>query len=126
MKDFDPALLAEVRGILKVEPGSKDPAILWLAQAFMIAADTKGLSVKEGIESEELHFVYHVLETYKDTPTAKIKAWLRESLKEFEAAGGRGVELADRIDGLRIILAIRRKMKTLYSWHGPREWSPRK
>jgi hypothetical protein len=36
-----------------------------------------------------------------------LKRELRESAEAFEAAGGRGVDLAEKIDDLRIVLAVR-------------------
>lgn len=121
---LDPRLLAAIRELLEVPKDSKDPAISWLAEAVMIALEPTGMSLEQALDDEFPSYVLDRLEEAKNTPTKAVREALRRRLKEFEAAGGRGVELADRIDSLSMVLNIRRKMHDRYSWPGPREWSP--
>jgi hypothetical protein len=44
---------------------------------------------------------------YEGIHTNSLRRQLRESVEAFEADGGRGVDLADTIDDLRIVLAVR-------------------
>lgn len=50
----------------------------------------------------------NALAQFKDWETKGLKTSLRNLERQFEAAGGRGVELADEIDNMRIVLAVRR------------------
>src|SRR5207245_1520159 len=51
--------------------------------------------------------VRNALDEYKDYKDAKaVKKLLKQKETAFNAAGGRGVELADEIDKLRMVLAV--------------------
>jgi hypothetical protein len=52
--------------------------------------------------------VAQALAAHEGSDTRTLRRQLRERVAIFEAAGGRGVELAEEIDGLRIALAARR------------------
>lgn len=126
MKEFEEILLKAVREVLKVRSDSKDPAIEWLANAVMISLSKKGFGIAEGIAMEEPRLVYESLEKFRDVPTSMLVKQLRKGLEKFKAEDGRGIESADEIDAMTVVLAIRRDTKTPYAWHGPREWSPKK
>lgn len=51
--------------------------------------------------------VVTALEPDKDTDTGMLEIKLGDLVEMFEAAGGRGPELADEIDRLRIVIAVR-------------------
>lgn len=51
--------------------------------------------------------VEDALAAYASTPTPQLEDKLEKLINTFEAAGGRGVELADEIDKLRIAIAAR-------------------
>ena len=52
--------------------------------------------------------VMQALRAFEGSDTVTLKHRLRERVEAFEAAGGRGVDLAEEIDDLRIALAARR------------------
>lgn len=51
--------------------------------------------------------VREALDEYGDTPLKALKKALKEREKTFKDQGGRGVDLADEIDSLRIAIAVR-------------------
>lgn len=56
----------------------------------------------------DAHRVANALAEYEGQDTLSLKRRLRERLVIFEYQGARGVELAEEIDSLRIVLAARR------------------
>ena len=122
---FDERLLKVIRELLELPPDSKDPAVEWLAEAVLIVLESMDLSVDQALDDELPAFILHDLEQFRNVPTQALMDSLRKLLRKFEEAGGRGVELADRIDSISRVLSIRRKMRNPYGWPGPREWSPK-
>jgi hypothetical protein len=51
--------------------------------------------------------IRNAVETHKDKSKAALSRELKQNVRQFKRAGGRGVELADEIDSLRIALAVR-------------------
>jgi hypothetical protein len=51
------------------------------------------------------------LDEHADTATTTLRTRLRRKEAEFRQAGGRGVDLADEIDSLRIALAVRKRAR---------------
>lgn len=54
-----------------------------------------------------VHDVKVALQKWADTPLEDMRATLLDAVGLFDAAGGRGVVLADEIDSLRIAIAVR-------------------
>jgi hypothetical protein len=57
--------------------------------------------------SVNLWEIQEAVELLSDKPTVELQRELKDCEQQFESAGGRGVELADRIDTLRVALAAR-------------------
>jgi hypothetical protein len=51
--------------------------------------------------------VAQAMATHESSDTRTLRSQLRERVAVFEAGGGRGIELAEEIDSLRIALAAR-------------------
>jgi ribosomal protein L12E/L44/L45/RPP1/RPP2 len=52
--------------------------------------------------------ITQAIAAHQGEDTKTLRQHLRERVAEFDASGGRGVELAEEIDGLKIALAARR------------------
>lgn len=63
----------------------------------------------EALDNDEItdDFIEDCIKSYESFSDMEISLKLDNAKKEFSAAGGRGVELADTIDQLRVALAIR-------------------
>lgn len=56
------------------------------------------------VESQQIKNAVH---EYQNVSTARLKRELKRLETVFNAAGGRGVDLADQIDNIRIAIAVR-------------------
>lgn len=64
-----------------------------------------------GIDEIDPRWVEGILYEHRTMRTATARKELRAIVKEFEAAGGRGVELAEMVDELRVLIAARKADK---------------
>lgn len=117
-------LAAEVLGVEGDEKDlAKDPEAHYLARAIEIAGDRLGYNDEEIFGGNFGLIVKATIDEFKGISDAVLKNDLREALRKFVAAGGRGPGLADAVDMFSIINAIRQKQG---DWPGPREWRPKK
>jgi hypothetical protein len=74
------------------------------------AATPRGGDDDGGDELSDEQILSHA-EAWEGKSTAAMKKHLKRRRVAFEAAGGRGVDLADEIDSLRVALAVRAATK---------------
>ena len=75
------------------------------ADIYEAAADELGIE----LENLDRHYVDWIVDHFAHLSTKAAKSELRDATKEFEGRGrGRGVELADFIDQMRVLIAVRK------------------
>jgi len=80
--------------------GKRWPAIRLTARMIEAATEALGYDVDQD-------WLLGLLEEERDYSDRELRSELRDLDRQFRAAGGRGVEMADRIDALTALIAAR-------------------
>lgn len=91
--------------------GPEDRAVIVTPRMLKVAED----ALDHEVEPE---WLASALEHHALTSLADLKLVLRQEEAEFERRGGRGVDEAEYIDGLRAVIAVRKLKKDPRDWPG--------
>lgn len=103
--NWRPTVEVKVNGVMVHDMFVEEPDYRWALTKQELVAAREAVGNEEYGEPDILRAVKHWQSVSTDALRAKLA--VAEQRQRFKDAGGRGVSLADEIDGLRVVIAIR-------------------